>query len=68
MSKLQRGGEAIRPCKEDTAAGVRLGVAGKWQFYTVGWAGLTEGSLGKELKEVSQAELCGEGIRGRGNS
>lgn len=32
---------------------VRLGVAGKWQFYTVGWPGLTEGRLGKDLKEVS---------------
>lgn len=34
-----------------------------------GSEGLTEqGRLDKDLKEVSQAELCGKGIPGRGNS
>lgn len=32
-------------------------------------AGLTEKvRLGQDLKEVSQAEVCGKGIPGRGNS
>lgn len=61
-------GGHTRPAKKKQQRGARLGVVGKWQFHRVSWAGLTEGRLGKDLKEVSQAELCGEGIRGRGNS